>query len=111
MVASALPQLPATLTRESASSAAQRVQSKAQRPQLKPGAGKSDVNMGILTHHLDRHLVVSFVETLHAFLIWRHRNLGLLLSELGRYLAAAGYAAAGTKRLSNLLRSKTGMPS
>lgn len=59
-----------------------------------------------LDQQLDRRLVVTFVETLQALLIWRHRNLGLLLSELGSYLAAPGHAPAGTKRLSNLLRSK-----
>src|SRR5262247_2940975 len=59
-----------------------------------------------LDQQLDRRLVVTFVETLQAFLVWRHRNLGLLLSELGSYLAAPGHAPAGTKRLSNLLRSK-----
>jgi len=32
-----------------------------------------------LDHQLDRCLVVTFVETLQALLIWRHRNLGLLL--------------------------------
>ena len=58
-----------------------------------------------LDQHLDRRLVVTFVETLQALLIWRHRNLGLLLSELGSYLAAPGHAPAGTKRLSNLLRA------
>lgn len=58
-----------------------------------------------LDHQLDRRLVVTFVETLQALLVWRHRNLGLLLSELGSYLAAPGHAPAGTKRLSNLLRS------
>src|SRR5262245_47060110 len=54
---------------------------------------------------LDRRLVVTFVETIQALLVWRHRNLGLLLSELGSHLAAPGHAPAGTKRLSNLLRS------
>lgn len=58
-----------------------------------------------LDQHLDRRLVVTFLETLQALLIWRHRNLGMLLSELGSYLAPPGHAPAGTKRLSNLLRS------
>lgn len=61
--------------------------------------------LGSLDRQLDRRLVVTFVETIQALLIWRHRNLGLLLSELGSYLAAPGHAPAGTKRLSNLLRS------
>lgn len=58
-----------------------------------------------LDQQMDRRLVVTFLETLQAFIIWRHRNLGMLLSELGSYLAPAGHAPAGTKRLSNLLRS------
>lgn len=58
-----------------------------------------------LDQQLDRRLVVTFLETLQALLIWRHRNLGMLLSELGSYLASPGHAPAGTKRLSNLLRS------
>lgn len=58
-----------------------------------------------LDQQLDRRLVVTFLETLQALLIWRHRNLGMLLSELGSYLAPPGRAPAGTKRLSNLLRS------
>ena len=36
----------------------------------------------------------------------RHRACGLLLSELGGYLATPAHAPAGTKRLSNLLRSR-----
>jgi hypothetical protein len=59
----------------------------------------------LLDQQLDRRLVATFLETLQAILIWRHRNLGLLLSELGSYLAQPGHAPAGTKRLSNLLRS------
>jgi hypothetical protein len=58
-----------------------------------------------LDQQLDRRLVITFLDTLQALLAFRHRNLGLLLSELGSYLAPAGHAPAGTKRLSNLLRS------
>jgi hypothetical protein len=58
-----------------------------------------------LERQLDRRLVLTFVDTLQALLIWRHRNLALLLSELGSYLSLPGHAPAGTKRLSNLLRS------
>lgn len=58
-----------------------------------------------LDQRRDRRLVVTFLETLQALFIWRHRNLGLRLSELGSYLAPPGHAPAGTKRLSNLLRS------
>jgi hypothetical protein len=45
----------------------------------------------------------TFVQTLQALLVWRHCNLGLLLSELGSYRAKPGHASAGTKRVSNLL--------
>jgi hypothetical protein len=58
-----------------------------------------------LDHQLDRRLVLTFFATLQALLIWRHRNLALLLSELGSYLAPPAHAPAGTKRISNLLRS------
>lgn len=54
---------------------------------------------------LDRRLVQTFVATLEAILRWRNRAHGLLLSELGGYLSPPSHAPAGTKRLSNLLRS------
>jgi hypothetical protein len=58
-----------------------------------------------LDRQLDRRLVLTFLATLQALLVWRHRTLALLLSELGSYLAPPAHAPAGTKRLSNLLRS------
>jgi hypothetical protein len=61
--------------------------------------------LSTLDRQLERRLVLTFVATLQALLIWRHRNLALLLSELGSYLAPPAHAPAGTKRLSNLLRS------
>lgn len=54
---------------------------------------------------LDLRLVQTFLATLHVLLEFRHRNNGLLLSELGAYLASPDHAPAGTKRLSNLLHS------
>jgi hypothetical protein len=54
---------------------------------------------------LDVRLVRTFVHTIQAIITWRHRQHGLLLSELGGYLADPAHAPAGTKRLSNLLRS------
>jgi hypothetical protein len=54
---------------------------------------------------LDHRLVHTFLATLHVLLEFRHRSNGLLLSELGAYLASPDHAPAGTKRLSNLLRS------
>jgi hypothetical protein len=56
---------------------------------------------------LDLRLVQTFLATLHVLLELRHRNNGLLLSELGAYLASPDHAPAGTKRLSNLLHSST----
>jgi hypothetical protein len=43
--------------------------------------------------------------TLFAIVQWRNRPLGLLLSELGAYITSPERAPAGSKRLSNLLRS------
>src|SRR5689334_18015589 len=58
-----------------------------------------------LDQRLDRRLVSTFLATLIAIAQWRNRNHGLLLSELGAYLLSPEHAPAGTKRLSNLLRS------
>jgi hypothetical protein len=55
---------------------------------------------------LDKRLVRTFLTTLQAILQFRHRSHGLLLSELGGYLLSPDRGPAGTKRLSNLLRSK-----
>jgi len=54
---------------------------------------------------IDRRLVDTFARTIDAILCFRNRPQGLLLSELGGYLLSPAHAAAGTKRLSNLLRS------
>src|SRR5437764_2274305 len=58
-----------------------------------------------LDAQIDRRLVQTFARTIAAILCFRNRPHGLLLSELGGYLLDPGHAAAGTKRLSNLLRS------
>lgn len=58
-----------------------------------------------LNQQLDVRLVRTFLATLFAIVQWRNRPHGLLLSELGAYLASPERAPAGTKRLSNLLRS------
>lgn len=55
---------------------------------------------------LDKRLVKTFILTLQAILSFRHSRYGLLLSELGGYILSPQQAPAGTKRLSNLLRSK-----
>jgi hypothetical protein len=55
---------------------------------------------------LDKRLVRTFVQTIIAIICFRNASHGLLLSELGSYILNAQHAPAGTKRLSNLLRSK-----
>ncbi|MBD0319155.1 MAG: hypothetical protein ICV87_02405 [Gemmatimonadetes bacterium] len=55
---------------------------------------------------LDVRLVRTFTATLDVLLQNRYRAGGLLLSELGALLISPEQAAAGTKRLSNLLRSE-----
>lgn len=54
---------------------------------------------------LDVRLVRTLSATVQAVIQWRHGTQGLLLSELGGYLLSPDHAPAGTKRLSNLLRS------
>lgn len=55
---------------------------------------------------LDVRLVRTFYNLLAIILLFRERRMGLLLSELGGYLCGHAHAPAGTKRISNLLRSK-----
>lgn len=55
---------------------------------------------------LDKRLVRTLLGLLQVMLMHRHRENGLLLSELGGYLAGDAHAPAGTKRISNLLRSR-----
>lgn len=54
---------------------------------------------------IDRRLVRTCLATIEAVLRFRNRAHGLLLSELGGELLGPAHAPAGTKRLSNLLRS------
>jgi len=54
---------------------------------------------------MDRRLVHTLLDLLPVIVMHRHRNQGLLLSELGGFLLGAERAPAGTKRISNLLRS------
>ena len=54
---------------------------------------------------VDKRLVRTLVASIIALLEWRNRAHGLLLSELGAYICDPAHAPAGTKRLSNLLRS------
>lgn len=53
----------------------------------------------------DKRLVRTLVASIVALVEWRNRAHGLLLSELGAYICDPAHAPAGTKRLSNLLRS------
>jgi hypothetical protein len=59
-----------------------------------------------LDERLDKRLVATFFAGLQAIITHRHERNGLLLSELGGYLLSPAQAPAGTKRLSNLLRSR-----
>lgn len=58
-----------------------------------------------LDRYLDKRLVRTFLLALQAIIKFRHSSQGLLLSELGGYIVGPEQAPAGTKRLSNLLRS------
>lgn len=59
-----------------------------------------------LDEQLDSRLVRTLGATVEVLLRNRYRATGLLLSELGTFLTSPEQAPAGTKRLSNLLRSK-----
>lgn len=59
-----------------------------------------------LDERLDKRLVRTFLLTLQAIISFRHSQYGLLLSELGGFILSPAQAPAGTKRLSNLLRSQ-----
>jgi hypothetical protein len=54
---------------------------------------------------LDRRLVRTVLRSVVAIICWRNRAHGLVLAELGAYITSPEHAPAGTKRLSNLLRS------
>lgn len=54
---------------------------------------------------LDKRLVTTFSGLCKSIIRLRSRSTGLLLSELGGYLLSPDKAPAGTKRISNLLRS------
>ena len=58
-----------------------------------------------LNKELDRRLVKNFLGLLLAIMQHRHRNHGLVLSELGGFLLGAEHCCAGTKRIHNLLSS------
>lgn len=58
-----------------------------------------------LAQQLDRRLVQTFLDLMMVILMHRHRNQGLVLSELGGYLMGMEHAPAGTKRICKLLHS------
>ena len=58
-----------------------------------------------LDHQIDSRLVRTFFDLFMTILMFRNRSMGLLLSELGGYICGFAKAPAGTKRISNLLRS------
>lgn len=58
-----------------------------------------------LDAYLDRRLVQTFLALVVVIVMHRHRNQGLLLSELGGYFLDGEHAPAGTKRISRLLHS------
>ena len=59
-----------------------------------------------LVKQVDRRLVQTFLDLMMVILIHRHRNQGLVLSELGGHLLGMDRSPAGTKRISNLLHSR-----
>lgn len=59
-----------------------------------------------LSQQLDRRLVQTFLDLLLVIIIQRHRNQGLLLSELGGQLLGMDRAPAGTKRIAQMIHSR-----
>lgn len=59
-----------------------------------------------MKQRVDRRLVKTFLGVVLAILMHRHRNNGLVISELGGYLLGAEHCQAGTKRISNLVHSE-----
>ncbi|GCE10268.1 transposase [Tengunoibacter tsumagoiensis] len=59
----------------------------------------------ILNQHLDKRFVQTCAQLVEVIITFRDRCHALLLSELGAYLDSPAHAPAGTKRISNLLRS------
>lgn len=63
-----------------------------------------------LLDRIDKRLVATFATLFSSILLARNSKMGLLLSELGSYITGYAHAPAGTKRISNLLRSKKWQP-
>lgn len=62
--------------------------------------------LAVLDAYIDKRLVRTFYDVCLSILRFRNRSFGLVLSELGGYVMGFRQAAAGTKRISNLLRSR-----
>jgi len=58
-----------------------------------------------LAQQLDRRLVQTFLDLVVVILLQRHRQHGLVLSELGDHLLGPHKGPAGAKRIANLLHS------
>ncbi len=58
-----------------------------------------------LNQHLDRRLVKTLLDLVQVILIHRHRNNGLVLSELGDQLLGGEHGPAGVKRIGRLIHS------
>lgn len=63
-----------------------------------------------LAAKLDIRLVQTALDLVQVILTHRHRELGLLLTELGGYLLSPAQAPAGAKRISNLLHASDFSP-
>lgn len=59
-----------------------------------------------LDSKIDSRLVGTFFNLFMVIQTFRNRPMGLVISELGAYICGPSHAPAGTKRISNLLRSK-----
>ena len=58
-----------------------------------------------LHQRVDRRLVKTMLDLVLVILMHRHRNNGLLLSELGDHLLGGERGPAGVKRIANLIHS------
>lgn len=58
-----------------------------------------------LSEQLDARLVRTLLRLVQTIILFRNHSHGLLLSELGGYLLSPERAPAGTKRISNMIRS------
>lgn len=67
---------------------------------------KSENYIKSFRNDLSKRLVRTFFDLFLVLLMFRNSKISLLLSELGGYICGFAHAPAGTKRLSNLLRSK-----